>query len=489
MPFVDLYQLLLIPHRLRLDLSVMLTASILYNIPAVVLNDTLMILYSKYMSLADLQSLGQLPLFARTALVSILRRICRRELDEINANGSIFPKPSKAESSSNTADPSKLTFIGVDGFHFLRPIKWYLHRPLDTTVAGVSRQQCTFDPFSESELEILNKLPDIVTLSSSTDSDDSSVSRSGSISSTTSSLNSDIPQYKHWRSYVARHTVLLLTKSPQCPPLTRAQTNKNSQDIYCEMLPLLKAAQMRLNDLDVELSGPDNDGRLIKLGTQKSLLFGAGLPRAGPTSLVWNTSRLEQYRVYEKPWVRADGISTFLTESKPRSSERKGREHVIREYSTSMPPLSPSFILSSGNTSRFGPAMEPAEQQLQQQLQQQELLKMQIELRHQQYDLGSSLLVPSFSRPNSSLLSRPSSPLITIVSPKNMPSSRPTSAPFNAMDDSPSTKVPNESTGSSNWIPQLQAIATASEGPGAPFLSVSPIHGFSAGNDYRDNLS
>ena len=305
LPTIDLYPLLILPHRLRLDLSVILTASILFPIPFPVLNDTLMILFSRYLSLADIQCLGQLPLFARTAIVSIIRRICRRELDEFNGNGFIFPKPSRSEFedlNDINFDSSSLTFMGVNGFYFLKPIKWYLLRPLDANLAGVSKPPSSEDHtyiFSEIEMEILTNLPDTPTLTSSADMDEPT----GSFSDHSISMNSFVPHYKRWSAYVARHTVLLLTKSPQCPPLTKAQTSKINQDIYTEMIPLLKAAQMTLEDLDVELSGPGNDGR--KKGAEKVIPFGTGIPNAGPSSLVWNTQDMDKFRVYDKPWNKS----------------------------------------------------------------------------------------------------------------------------------------------------------------------------------------
>lgn len=431
LPTIDLYSLLLIPHRLRLDLSVLLTASILYPIPFPVLNDTFMILFSRYLSLADIQCLSQLPLFARTAIVCIIRRICRRELDELNGNGFIFPKPSRAEFESTNDinfDSSSLTYMGVNGFHFLRPIKWYLLRPLDANLAGLSKPLHSGDQtqsFSEIEMEILENLPDTPTLSTSADMDEPS----GNFSDHSLSMDSFVPHYKRWSAYVARHTVLLLTKSPQCPPLTRAQTNKINQDIYTELVPLLKAAQMTLEDLDVELSGPGNDGRMLKKGAAKVIPFGMGLPNAGPSSLVWNTQEMDRFRGYEKPWNNSEKIdqNVFITEQKSRSPRKDGKrinEQEPVEMGTMRRPLSPSFILATSITSRPSTRGLTEQNYLELQLHQQELAKLQLAQGIQQYGIESNRMSFSVTAASSPLMT-PQARLSPVASPslKSQPGS------------------------------------------------------------------
>eukprot|EP01034_Spumella_vulgaris_P041861 gene41861-51883_t len=86
MPTVNLYAILVMPHKIRLDLSVMLTASILFHIPLALLRDAMVILLSKHMSGTDISNLCEVPLFVRTGLVSMIRRISRRELEECKIN-------------------------------------------------------------------------------------------------------------------------------------------------------------------------------------------------------------------------------------------------------------------------------------------------------------------------------------------------------------------------------------------------------------------
>lgn len=498
MPSIELYQLLLIPHGLRLDLSVILTASILYHIPTAVLNDTLVILLSKYMSVSDLQSLGQLPLFARTAIVSIIRRICRRELDELAANGCLFPMPTRQHINMSTTDhnefaQSRLNYKGVEGFYFLRPIKWYLLRPIDIESAGLSRQQQQqFQQqnqsnmhFTEVEMEILRKLPDTPTLSSCTQEfDESSESHSnkkhGNIFSSESSIGSlssgsNVPHYKKWTSYVARHTVLLLTKSPTCPPLTRQQTSKANQDIYCEMLPFLAAAQMTLEDLDVELSGPSTDGRMLRAQLSKSLQFGVGIPRAGPSSLAWNAMDPERFRNYDKPWrpiPPQEMDDTFLTTSKPKSPQRNignATRQVMRESASSR-PLSPSFVLSSESNSRRGSAVpdirESPQRQLQHHLHQQAQLQMQLAHRLRQHDIERALsisILPN-SRPPSAAPRTAQTPTSSNHhSPINSPGDL-RSRPFSSTIRDPMSYFDDVTTTTMNNVVLSTDIAATGEG-------------------------
>lgn len=149
----------------------------------------------------------------------------------------------------------------------------------------------------------------------------------------------NIESQKDWISFVARHVVLMLTQAPSCPSLTRQQTSKVGQDLYFEMLPLLKAASMTLQDMGIQYSGPGVDGRtaigtIQSVGTYRILSaldsvaggkeskdtnsslmmtttadklfggfllpFGAGLPHGGVQTLSWQIEEVK--RDYAKPW-------------------------------------------------------------------------------------------------------------------------------------------------------------------------------------------
>jgi hypothetical protein len=149
--------------------------------------------------------------------------------------------------------------MSCEGFYFLRAIKAYLDAPLDYSKMKTNASSSEIlpsskdDEFTALELEILDKLPDIP--------------NSACLSY---QKKDDIPAMKSmdWVSFAARHTVLILTKSPSCPPLTRVQRSKAKQDLYIDLLPLLRAASMTLSDLDIHTYGPEKDGRILSNRTK-----------------------------------------------------------------------------------------------------------------------------------------------------------------------------------------------------------------------------
>ncbi len=136
MPVFDLYSLLAMPHKVRLELSVVITATILFPMPASLLREALTIMFSAHLSASDINSLYDLPLFVRTAIVSMIRRITRREMEECRINrGFLSAKPRREAlclTEFDLAHNIELpTFLDNDtGFNFLRPIKKYLSSPL-----------------------------------------------------------------------------------------------------------------------------------------------------------------------------------------------------------------------------------------------------------------------------------------------------------------------------------------------------------------------
>lgn len=95
--------------------------------------------------------------------------------------------------------------------------------------------------FSELEMEILTKLPDTPTANHAREY--------------LAGVGKNTTSYRDWVSIACRHTVLALNKAPSCPSLTRPQTSLQAHNLYCEMLPLLRASNMTLSDLDIDLTG------------------------------------------------------------------------------------------------------------------------------------------------------------------------------------------------------------------------------------------
>ena len=307
MPFVDIYALMVLPHRLRLDLTVVLTVALMLHIPKNLFREALLLLLGQFLTADDIEQLYNLPVFVKTALVCLLRRVSKKEHLEYETIKQCCPKPDRIltlahqKSLYTYADkaPPPLHYLDTYGFQFLRPIKAYFDQPIEAIVEDPSLLH-TVVPFSELELEILSKLPDVPTLSSAAEYFQDQSKEQGS---------TNRASYQEWIPFAARHTVLLLTKAPSCPPLTRPQQSKAKQELYFEMMPLLRAAHMTLSDLDLGFTGPGKDGRMHKQKSSASagtncLAFGAGLPNANPElSLSWKVNEVP--RNYHKPWAQS----------------------------------------------------------------------------------------------------------------------------------------------------------------------------------------
>lgn len=170
------------------------------------------------MSPTEVEELIELPPFVRTALVSTIRKICRREMDEFKTFGGFGPKPSLidvpeyslASDNPDVPDPPIPCFLDAHGFNHLKPVFVYIERPLewpaDTKEDAEFRRhvvKTSGDGLSPLELEIMASLPNCPTRAMAPPA--------GSTS------------YRDWVAFAARHAVLLLKKSPACPYLTRAQ--------------------------------------------------------------------------------------------------------------------------------------------------------------------------------------------------------------------------------------------------------------------------
>jgi len=179
-PTLKIAKFLEMHHRTRLDLSVILTASILFSIPIQIFTDALLVLLSPSFSLKEIKDLYHFPSFIKTALVCIIRRICKRELKEISICGKIQPKPRYALSMTDLHSFYAPHFRGSDGFYHLRAFKLYMEMNLDIpssaqvdrhidnignndSPAEVTGIESAVDEYSELEMEIVNSLPDAPT--------------------------------------------------------------------------------------------------------------------------------------------------------------------------------------------------------------------------------------------------------------------------------------------------------------------------------------
>lgn len=269
-PYIDLHHILLLPHRLRLDLSVLLASSILFHIPNNLLSNTLLIMLHKYIPLNQLKYYSILPCFIKTALISLIRRLCFREKLELDHLNCLLSKPEYYD-PSNKYNPTDMD-TAIDGtinsnvlsFHFLRTSKVYLSQPLERPIyqhsenlqpigqndysevlpSNKSRKKYFYEicdkydelkhhysqesPFSDDPLTLTNNSPH-------KNYKDSNIEKFSELENELLSVLPDVVvqnllddvslsteiHHSNWISLSSRHSVLLLAKSSLFPSLTR----------------------------------------------------------------------------------------------------------------------------------------------------------------------------------------------------------------------------------------------------------------------------
>jgi hypothetical protein len=339
-PSFSSHKLLLIPHRIRLDLTALLTSSILFPMPKALLLETLeqlllpcrcpvtsLCLFSQ----EEIHDLIALPHFVKTAIVSLARRICDKEIQELALNGFLSSKPSFPSTIAAATASTSASAVGTslpprdsNGFRYLSYLRNYLSspiqrsiRPSSTSPSGdyTSTSASASASFSEMELDLLKYLPNIPTIASCP--------------------SPSSPAYRDWVTLSARHSVILFSRSSHCPSLTKPQRSISQEMILKQLRPLLVAAEMTYEDLEITTTGPSIDGRITVTPTAtatgiatdisgtrtgagagagagtmtgtgtgvggKVLSFGAGVPNGRASSLTWNA--YGPVRDYQRPWV------------------------------------------------------------------------------------------------------------------------------------------------------------------------------------------
>jgi hypothetical protein len=288
MPTVNCAKILNLSHSQRLDLSVVLTLSIVIDVPIDIFTDGLQKHFLYQYSVLELENLLKLPVFVKTAVVNLIRRICKQEKFELEKYQclTVRAKTSSAVFSDDSIAFRSGTYLSAAGFRHLFECRKYLeYSPVPNFDLASDRT-----PFSDLEGDILRVLPDVPTRT-----DALHIVRKGSASS-----------YSDWVSFVGRHTVVLLRRAMNLPSLTRVPSSQTEQQVYLKLLPVLQIAKMSYDDLDIANTGATLDGRVaakgsskIHLGT-KLLAYGAGIPDGAPRQLIWNKipveSKLENRR-------------------------------------------------------------------------------------------------------------------------------------------------------------------------------------------------
>ena len=295
MPAVNFNDLLMMKHADRLDLAVLLTTRLFFRVPEVVFKDVMEKLLVSYMTLNSIRDLISMPPFVLTGIISLIIRICRREAEEFNVNLALMRKDDipglvTGDAFLSSLPPSR----DSSGFRYLKSIRLFLSRGIvqdirkNTDVRNIDQG----DAFSELEHEILRCINDIPTKATFP--------------------KVDTPAYRAWVPFIARHTLVMMTKVSSCPPLTKCQTSKASQQCYNQLHELLKAAEMTYEDMNITTNGPTLDGRGNSDKTRNVLDFGAGLPNATYGSLTWNGNNIS--RPYAKPWKGVTSCEDMLAE-------------------------------------------------------------------------------------------------------------------------------------------------------------------------------
>lgn len=377
--------LLNIPHRERLDFAVIMIVSLLFpSTPRQILKESLTILLQSYYPVDGIDDLISLPCFVKTALISLIKRITQREKEELDnyhflrrkklLRKNILAGP-LANEQNGTANPLREdlpipTFDKSEGYFFLTSVKNYLENDFQFSVQikdivsneDISKSANNF--FSELENDILGNIPQCAT----------KWSAYKELPNATTGLHN--VSYASWVSFMARHSIFLLNKTPSCPSLLHLPTNITQQNLYFDLLPLLNAGNMTFKDLGLlrgfteedsinEHTGSNKervmDGRTIKnvmhatnlnlTGENKSkgyqsryskrldlamkilnhqvLPYGIGLPKGGVNRLTWNADKEQGNttlpRNYLKPWL---GESTSVPKVTTLSDEN-GHSHDI----------------------------------------------------------------------------------------------------------------------------------------------------------------
>tara|TARA_B110000090_G_scaffold206264_1_gene255415 strand:- start:353 stop:1099 length:747 start_codon:yes stop_codon:yes gene_type:complete len=221
------------------------------------------------MSARGVRDLLDLPSFCKSALVAIIRRVIRKEEEELKTHGSLYDKNSlRMKQAMNLQKNGGRGFLpsfskAAEGWNHMFPVLEYLNMGIESMGNGAppsneARFDNQYDPnasvksldsatvasdttaiskigFTPLEYQLLSICPDIVT---------------------PSLITSATPQgmayavRSQWVGIASRHVVLLLSQSKECPSLTQAQTTVRMQSTYTELLPLLEVSKMTYADLE-----------------------------------------------------------------------------------------------------------------------------------------------------------------------------------------------------------------------------------------------
>jgi hypothetical protein len=96
-PSIDMMALLAMPHQLRLDFAVLLTASIFFTVPPKIMTEALIVLVGEHYTVVEIAAIVTLPMYVRSALVHFIKKITQREMMELTTIQTLSIKPTQAQ--------------------------------------------------------------------------------------------------------------------------------------------------------------------------------------------------------------------------------------------------------------------------------------------------------------------------------------------------------------------------------------------------------
>jgi len=310
-PVVDVMQVISLPRRVKMDLSVLLSVSIIIELPKVLVVDVAIQMLADSLSVTAIKDIVRLPSFAKTALVGLIRRVLQKEEAELAGYGALIDK-------SHISSRKPVVPVGPDGFiptytgtsegwFHLYEVLHYLHKPMQElekimykanhsigksplsggAANGNNKNTASYSASTARMFQKSESLSGAGTNGSEANSvysiDNSSQASQGSslhrtyrfgsleyqllevlpsiVTPTTPTYHAKYAQETQWINLAARHVVVLLAKSALCPSLTQAQVSVKAQRLYIELIPLLRLAKMTHSDLADVNDGGETSGR------------------------------------------------------------------------------------------------------------------------------------------------------------------------------------------------------------------------------------
>lgn len=316
-PTININILITLPRHIKMNLTILLSIIILYpNLPKILIEDIIKQMLHEYMNVKSALDILLLPIFAKTSINCLLKRIIYKEEEELLSYGTLIDKRILLRNMSsdlkNEFNNKKFKYISTcsgtsKGWKHMYLALEYLHTSINdmerilyettggkiitkvkggpaTTVAssGFSYDGTLSYDGNDGDDSIVSNMMNNDLLASTTNLYLGAGGSTASIDSTTTEtilpyrfssieyqLLSIIPVIvtpntpafdklhtitTQWVNIASRHFVLILAKSDFCPNLMKPQTSTKLQQTYYELMPLLSAAKMTMEDLvDVKL--------------------------------------------------------------------------------------------------------------------------------------------------------------------------------------------------------------------------------------------